>query len=1460
MEHDASASTTDNSGHDAALIALLSARDASHTAVRSGDWSDPATWAGGRVPGADADVVVPQGIDVRYDVASNAELHYVRVDGGLNFATDVDTKLVVDTLFTTSASYLTIGTVDQPVAAGVSAEIVIADNGPIDLSADPEQLTRGVVTSGKVEIHGASKAPYLKLAEEPRAGDQTITLEGDVGSWSVGDSLVVMGTSYLGNDARGILKTEDEEVTITAIDAATGRVTLDRPLAYDHTTPDYKGRAGLDNELSVYVGNSSRNVTISSENPDGVRGHVMFRHNPDIDVRFAEFDQLGRTDKSKPINTDELWDADDSDFNGPDPSLIGTPRNPGDENPEGRYSLHIHRAGTEADAKLAILEGNAVTGSPGWGIVQHDSRAAVNYNFVYGVAGAGIVSEDANETGEWIGNFVTSTIGTDRDPTHKGDANVLSLEGSGDFGLDGVAYESQARQIVQQYNIAANSKTAWMFNTSETSTIGPDIDAIQFDPSGNPFAPRERLNEEDAPVVGFTGNEIIAVTEGVFTGHRNIDNLMDIQQQFFDLTAWNVEDSALIFFNYTNEYVVKDSLFVNVGRALKVGDKVEGINLSNVHVEDTNGRADVAELRGYNTDGVFIDVTFTDAGRPVQAYEFSQTTLVTDTDVRDGRNLTPVEIAFTPDSDARMTISNDTSRILIRGELTDSVGSFNFAANLWIRQERFAEDGIEATIGSRDHDYILDKYGAIRNADGSWDLAFFWWVGDRMTGENQAVFIPLRLEGFDAAYLEQYRIDRFTPPSGEVKLYYEDGIRTIGQDFGRTDGNQTDGNQTDGAEAPDEPAVVENAAPVFAFGRAASTAENTTSAGIVGATDADGDDLRFWIDGGADSALFRIDADTGALAFRAAPDYEAPADNDGDNVYEVGVSATDGTDAARQTVSVTVTNDTRDDETSGGDESTDGGSKDGESTGGASPDDVSTGGDDSGDGGSGGDGSARTLIAGTSDKDRLVGSGADEIFDGGAGRDVYIGNGGADIFVLGDGDSDQLRGLEADDLIDISAWGVRSFDELLITDRGALLTIQHKPSGNMAFSYSRDHSDLSARELTAKNFIFAGADDDSGTDADADSSGGDGGGGGGGGATANGDPFAVSDAAVTTVGQSVRIDVLANDGDPDGDPLSIAEFGQGAYGAVRRAADGALVYTPDDGFAGVDSVGYRISDGRGGDAEARIAFTVLDDDGGGDGSGAGPNDGAREEISLLDEPMAFDGGAALVIDHDPVFETAAGSIALRFRADDVDTRQGLFSKDSYGFDDGGHLSLHLKNGELSLRAQTRTENLQIKGGEVRADATTDVVVSWRDGELTLTLNGAEVGSVDGWTGLGPNLEPIVLGGAQIRSGDLVADRIEDVFSGDIFSAAFTTEKVGGDATAAPSAAGTSFAVLADDTDMITLNLSSLADDPGWEAGARVTAVDAKGGSGEIDFGPVTLSEQTLNLNQTSDWALTIAPL
>ena len=72
------------------------------------------------------------------------------------------------------------------------------------------------------------------------------------------------------------------------------------------------------------------------------------------------------------------------------------------------------------------------------------------------------------------------------------------------------------------------------------------------------------------------------------------------------------------------------------------------------------------------------------------------------------------------------------------------------------------------------------------------------------------------------------------------------------------------------------------------------------------AADAQGDELT-WSMSGTDAGLF--DIANGAVSFKAAPDFESPADGDRNNVYEVTLEVSDGRLTTTHTVSITVTND-----------------------------------------------------------------------------------------------------------------------------------------------------------------------------------------------------------------------------------------------------------------------------------------------------------------------------------------------------------------------------------------------------------------------------------------------------------------------------------------------------------------------------------------------------------------------
>jgi glucose/arabinose dehydrogenase len=99
-----------------------------------------------------------------------------------------------------------------------------------------------------------------------------------------------------------------------------------------------------------------------------------------------------------------------------------------------------------------------------------------------------------------------------------------------------------------------------------------------------------------------------------------------------------------------------------------------------------------------------------------------------------------------------------------------------------------------------------------------------------------------------------------------------------------------------------------NQPPAFTSAATASAVENSAIAYQAAATDPDGNALTFSITGGADAARFTISA-AGQLRFAAAPDFELPADADGDNVYQVEIGVSDGQASRALAIQVTVTND-----------------------------------------------------------------------------------------------------------------------------------------------------------------------------------------------------------------------------------------------------------------------------------------------------------------------------------------------------------------------------------------------------------------------------------------------------------------------------------------------------------------------------------------------------------------------
>jgi hypothetical protein len=92
--------------------------------------------------------------------------------------------------------------------------------------------------------------------------------------------------------------------------------------------------------------------------------------------------------------------------------------------------------------------------------------------------------------------------------------------------------------------------------------------------------------------------------------------------------------------------------------------------------------------------------------------------------------------------------------------------------------------------------------------------------------------------------------------------------------------------------------------------------------------------------------------------------------------------------------------------------------------------------------------------------------------------------------------------------------------------------------------------------------------------------------------TTNLPPLAIDDRAETRMNTSVRLGVLSNDSDPDGDPLSVVEISRPSNGTATINEDYSVTYRPRLGFRGTDSFTYMVEDGRGGSDSASVTIEV----------------------------------------------------------------------------------------------------------------------------------------------------------------------------------------------------------------------------------------------------------------------------
>ncbi len=265
-------------------------------------------------------------------------------------------------------------------------------------------------------------------------------------------------------------------------------------------------------------------------------------------------------------------------------------------------------------------------------------------------------------------------------------------------------------------------------------------------------------------------------------------------------------------------------------------------------------------------------------------------------------------------------------------------------------------------------------------------------------------------------------------------------------------------------------------------------------------------------------------------------------------------------------------------------------------------------------------GSSADVLFGGSGDDSLSGDNQNDTLDGGAGADTLTGGKGNDVFKFSvvDGAVDTVTDYAWWNFIDVSEAlvgynaavdDITDFVRFTTTGSDTLLEISPDGSGSfvsVAIFQGVKNLESTEAELEANGRMLT--------------------------ASPNAAPVAAADSASTDEDQSVTIDVLANDSDPEGGALTLDAVTQGQFGSVVIDA-GQLIYTPNADANGSDSFTYTVRDDQGAQSVATVTVTVApapDAPVAQDDSISGEQDGAIQIDALANDSDAD--GDSLTLD------------------------------------------------------------------------------------------------------------------------------------------------------------------------------------------------------------------------------------
>ncbi|KIC41891.1 hypothetical protein RA27_00255 [Ruegeria sp. ANG-R] len=260
----------------------------------------------------------------------------------------------------------------------------------------------------------------------------------------------------------------------------------------------------------------------------------------------------------------------------------------------------------------------------------------------------------------------------------------------------------------------------------------------------------------------------------------------------------------------------------------------------------------------------------------------------------------------------------------------------------------------------------------------------------------------------------------------------------------------------------------------------------------------------------------------------------------------------------------------------------------------------------------------------------------------------------------------------------------------------------------------------------------------------------------------NDGPVANQDAAVVVEDGSMLIDVLANDIDIDGDPLTISDV-SGAVNGTATVENGQIRYAPNADFNGSETLTYTVDDGNGGSDTASVTVTVTAEND--DPTAMDDSVVADENIAVVIDVLANDGdieGHTLTITEIDGQAVSVGSVVTLNSGASVE----LMPDNSLRFEQNGAYTT-LNDGETAQETVTYTVD---DGNGGTATAVANITISGRGTAPTPigesgTVSVAQTGP-DQWHSVSFSAAisdaVVVLGPVTNVDGDPVTTRVRNV--------------------------------------------------------------------------------------------------